>query len=52
MELNKEKIGKTIRDLRLARGLTQSELADKFGYDNPVSFQSISLWKMVLKERL
>lgn len=45
MKLNKENVGNTIRQLRLANGLTQTELADKFGYENPISFQSISLWE-------
>lgn len=45
MEFNKNNIGKKIKEARINKGLTQNELANKFGYDNPISFQSISLWE-------
>lgn len=44
MELNKIEIGNRIKEARKQKGLTQSQLADKFGYDE-ISFQSISLWE-------
>ena len=39
--MDQEKIGKYIKNLRLEKGLSQSELADKLG----VTFQAVSKWE-------